>query len=166
MAARRLLIVMLVLLGISTLAAALVPPRAFRDQTGSTATETEATETAPATGAPQAGQGGQAVQVRIFVGGRTTPVVPLALGDQLSLTVCTRETTDLLEIPLIGRVEPVRPGVPTYFNLLPRQKGSYALRFVEKDSVAARIEVSARKPAAPGEPAQAARTDCPAPARR
>ena len=45
MAARRLLIIMLVLLGISTLAAALVDTRSFRDEgTGSTvASETEAT---------------------------------------------------------------------------------------------------------------------------
>lgn len=163
MAARRLLIVMLVLLGVSTLAAALVPPQTFREDTGSTTTTTEATETAPPPGATPAGE---AVQARIFVGGRKIPVVPLPLGDQLSLTVCSRETTDLLEIPLIGRVEPITPGVPTYFNLLPDRKGSYAIRFVEGDAIAARIEVGPRKPGAPAESGPASKTGCPAPARR
>jgi hypothetical protein len=165
MAARRLLIVMLVLLAVSTLAAALVPPRAFREDTESSPTGTEATETATEP-APAPAPSGQEVQARIFVGGPKIPVVPVALGDQLALTVCSREAIDLIEIPLVGRVDPISPGVPVHFNLLLESQGSYALRFVERDAVVARIEVGPRQPAAPEGPASAAKTGCPAPAPR
>jgi hypothetical protein len=168
MAVRRLLIVMLILLGISTLAAALVPQRPNENTDSSETTETSetatsagsATETAPSTD-------GRLVAARIFVGGKKVKVVPLALGDRLRLTVCSREVTGLLEIPRLGRFDPIAPGTPVLFDLLPEATGSYAIRFVEPDSLAARIEVGpARKSGAPAESAPAPPSDCPAPAPR
>jgi hypothetical protein len=165
MAVRRLLIVMLILLGISTLAAALVPQRPNEnDDSSETTTETatsaqSATETAPSAD-------GKLVAARIFVGGKVK-VVPLALGDRLRLTVCSREVTGLLEIPRLGRFDPITPGTPVLFDLLPDATGSYAIRFVEPDSLAARIEVGpARKSGAPAESTPAPPSDCPAPAPR
>jgi type II secretory pathway pseudopilin PulG len=165
MAVRRLLIVMLILLGISTLAAALVPQRPNENNDSSETTETatsaqSATETAPSAD-------GRFVAARIFVGGKKVKVVPLALGDRLRLTVCSREFTGLLEIPRLGRFDPIAPGTPVLFDLLPEATGSYAIRFVEPDSLAARIEVGpARKSGAPGESTPAPPSDCPAPAPR
>ena len=80
MAARRLLIVMLVLLGISTLAAALVPRNARLGQTSSTGTATRTKkEPNPDALTPK----GRALSVAIDVGGPEVPVVPIRVGDQL-----------------------------------------------------------------------------------
>jgi hypothetical protein len=157
-AARRLLIVMLVLLGISTLAAALVPQQVRNDdeETGSTAATTQATE-AEALEADQPGAApeGKLLKAEIEVGGREVPVVgtdenPIRVGDQLELTVSC-ECTDLLEIPGLGRVEPVSPSLPARFDLLPRRPGPYGIRLLESGRVVARIEVEqAREPKTPG----------------
>lgn len=137
MAARRLLIVMLILLGISTLAAALVPPQSARDESsGSTATAQ--TETTPTDKLPN----GKALSATIAVGGDQIPVVPVKLGDQLTLTVKS-DRADLLEIPALGLVEAVAPGSPARFEVLAEERGSYGIRFVEADRVVARIEVEA-----------------------
>jgi hypothetical protein len=141
MAARRLLIVMLVLLGLSTLAAALIPAETLRDeQTETATTTTEATQTQPSGGARP---GGLFVQ-RIEVGGNRVPVVPIKVGDQLRLTVRSRRA-DLLEIPALGLVRAVGPEAPAHFDILAEAPGSYGIRFIEADRVAARVEVSKRK---------------------
>lgn len=154
-AARRLLIVMLVLLGLSTLAAALVPTRSERDGTESTgSTASEPVETFPDP-LPK----GEPVRAGVKVDGKTIPVVPIGLGDQLTLLVCSRRT-DLLEIPDIGRVEPVSPATPAYFNLLPEEPGSYAINFVSDERLAARIEVGAKRSRARGERGRSEETGC------
>ncbi len=72
MAARRLLIILLILLGISTLAAALVPPRSLRDATtGETTTQRTETATVPARPPPT----GKHFAVNIEVGVNRFPVV-------------------------------------------------------------------------------------------
>jgi hypothetical protein len=136
-AARRLLIVMLVLLGISTLAAALVPQQVRNDDdAGSTAATTESTGTEVLEAdQPDAVPEGKLLNAEIEVGGREVPVVgtdekPIRVGDQLELTVRC-ECTDLLEIPGLGRVEPVSPSLPARFDLLPRQPGPYGIRLLE-----------------------------------
>jgi hypothetical protein len=164
MAVRRLLIVMLILLGISTLAAALVPQRPNENNDSSETTDTATSAQSSTETAPSAD--GRLVAARIFVGGKVK-VVPMALGDRLRLTVCSREVTGLLEIPTFGRFDPIAPGTPVLFDLLPEATGSYAIRFVEPDSLAARIEVGpARKSEAPAESTPVPPSDCPAPAPR
>ena len=142
MAARRLLILMLFLLGISTLAAAFVPTQPADDEstesTGSEATETKTPDRPP--------EGELLRPVRIDVGGRTLPVVRLDLGDQVLLVISSRRA-ELLEIPKLGVVEPVTPERPARIDLLARDPGSYGVRFVEAERVVARIEVSRRDPA-------------------
>lgn len=139
MAARRLLIIMLILLGISTLAAALVPTRSPNEgDSESTAAETTEAEI------PDPLPAGDGLVAKIEVGGKKTPVVPMKLGDQLSLTVRSRRS-DLLEIPALGLVEPISPGTPVLFNILPENEGSYGIRMVEADRVVARIEVEKPK---------------------
>jgi hypothetical protein len=150
MAARRLLIVMLVLLGISTLAAALIPPQSLREgTTGSTATE-ETETTAPDT-VPK----GEALGFDFTVEKDKIAVLRAEVGDQLSIKVRCK-CTDLVEIPKLGRLDPVTPGSPVTFDVLAREKGSYGIRLVEADRVVARIEVEAaaksRAPAAPDRP--------------
>ena len=142
MAARRLLIIMLVLLGISTLAAALVDTRSFREEgTGSTiASETEPTE--PPDTVPE---GSPLEPVVVEVKGERVTVVRVEVGDQLPLAVSARKA-DLVEIPALGLLEPVAPGAPARFDLLAQEPTSYGVRLVNADRVVARIEISrARK---------------------
>ncbi len=148
MAARRLLIVMLILLGLSTLAAALVPPQALREGTSSTST-TEETETTP----PDTTPGGRHLTFKLRVGGKTVPVLscplsqrrarkckPLKVGDQLSLVVSSMKA-DELKMKRFGLVDAVGPNEPARFEILPPEPGSYQIRFVSTNRVAARIVI-------------------------
>jgi hypothetical protein len=148
MAARRLLIVMLILLGLSTLAAALVPTQSLRDETeGTGSTSSVETVTTPP---PEPTGEVQLAVVKVGVG--KLPVIPISLGDRLELLICSTRT-DFLDIPKIGRIEPVSPESGAYFSLLLTEAGSYAINFVEADAPAARIEVAAAKsPRAPEGP--------------
>ncbi len=136
MAARRLLIVMLILLGLSTLAAALIPPRSQvgdRTRTTTTSTETTTPDTLPR---------GQLLRARIKIGGRRLPVVPIELGDELRLEVGC-DCRDQVEIPGLGLVEPVEPLTPAFFDLLPPDPGDYGIRLVGRDRAVARVQVTA-----------------------
>jgi hypothetical protein len=155
MAARRLLIVMLILLGLSTLAAALVPQHALRGgTTGSTTTRTTQTAT---TAAPA---GGRSLRAKIFVGGKQVPVVagpvckkrkprcePIHVGDQLSLSVLSRKQAEL-EIPEFGLVGVASRNTPAFFQLLLDQPENVGVLFTSPHGVAARIEVLSEKAAA------------------
>jgi hypothetical protein len=156
MAARRLVIVMLVLLGISALAAALVPTRESNEDTvGSSETATtttttgaETTKTEAAAGKPGTADQGDdctktgpsVVSCTITVGGHTRPVVPLKLGQQLELIVRSK-VSDQIEIPALGLISTVAPESPARFNLLPEQTGDLGVRLVEAARVVATIEV-------------------------
>ena len=162
MAARRLLIVMLVLLGLSTLAAALIPQRTLRggDTTG-TATQPTTATTTPAQ------PSGRALMAKIFVGGKKVPVVaspvcakrkprcePIHVGDRLSLQVYSK-TPAQLEFREFGQFAFASREAPALFELLLTSPSRFGIVFadpqtipacrraVEKDSpcVAARVEV-------------------------
>ncbi|MGH2955437.1 MAG: hypothetical protein ACRDL6_00380 [Solirubrobacterales bacterium] len=137
MAARRLLIVMLILLGLSTLAAALVPRESLRDGTTETTTEpTESTE-------PEVVPAGKALRTTIRADRRRIQVIPLLAGDQLSLTV-TSKRSDQVEIPGLGLVQAVGPAAPARFELLAREQQTYGVRLVDARRLIARIEVRER----------------------
>lgn len=148
MTARRLLIVMLILLGISTLAAALVPQRTLRPATSTQATSTQATAAAPA---PPAGR---SLQANITVGGKNVPVVagavcgavrkprcePIHVGDQVTLLVSSRFPTQL-EVPEFGLVAFATADSPARFELLPDTPNTIGILFAPKRKVAARVRV-------------------------
>jgi hypothetical protein len=155
MAARRLLIVMLVLLGLSTLAAALVPQHALRGGTTSSTTTTQPETTTTPEPPP-----GRSLMVKIVVGGKKVPVVaaplckarnarcePLHVGDQLSLRVLSRHQAEL-EIPAYGLIGVASANAPALFQLLPREPGTIGVLFTTPRRVAARIEVLSAKAAA------------------
>ncbi len=154
MAARRLLIVMLVLLGLSTLAAALVPQHALRNATTTGTTTTQPTTT---TAQPPPGR---SLSVQIQVGGKKVPVVaaplckarkprcePLHVGDQLSLEVLSKEQAEL-EIPAFGLIGVASDNSPAFFQLLPREPGTIGVLFTTPRRVAARVEVLSANAAA------------------
>lgn len=161
MAARRLVIVMLVLLGVSAGLAALVPERESDEGTvgsSETQTTTEAETTAetetnkesqPATGAEPDSSGVQ--MAKITVGGRKFPVVPIMPGEQLSLVVNSK-IADQVEIPALGLIDAVGPGAPARFELLPEEEGDLGIRLVNEERVVARIEVRSEARGESGQP--------------
>ena len=143
---------MLVLLGLSTLAAAMVDTRSLRDNgTGSTiAGETETQPTTSTTATEPESRGRLLEPLAIRVGAdRKVVVVPMEVGDQLPLTVRSK-ASDQLEIAALGLLEPVSPEAPARFDILATAPGTYGMRLVEADDVVARIEVS--KPSKAKEP--------------
>jgi hypothetical protein len=151
MAARRLLIVMLILLGLSTLAAALVPQRALRNgtTTGTTTTQSSPTTPSPITDVlPPVAE--------ITVGGKKFPVVaPVHVGDQLTLLVRSRRPREI-SIPEFGLIGFATRDTPARFELLPTTPGTFGILFAARHvigegagaaasgKVVGRIEVSKR----------------------
>jgi hypothetical protein len=153
MAARRLLIVMLILLGLSTLAAALVPPQSLREGT-TTGSTTETTETTP----PKPRSSGALRELTISVGGNRVPLVtcprerrrgpggcrPIEVGDELRLKVTSRRFAQL-SVPAFGLLKVSAPPKPAFFDLLFQEPGIYQVLFAPSKKVAARIEVEKRR---------------------
>lgn len=139
MAARRLLIVMLILLGLSTLAAALVPQGALRNgtTTGTTTTQSIPTPSVPITDVlPPVAE--------ITVGGKKFPVVaPVHVGDQLTLLVRSRRPKEI-SIPEFGLIGFATEDTPARFELLPSTPGTFGILFAPSGKVVGRIEVMER----------------------
>jgi hypothetical protein len=165
MAARRLLIVMLILLGLSTLAAALVPQHGLRQSTTGATTTTQPTQSTTTPELPA----GRSLTAPLVVGGKKVPVVagplckarkprcePLHVGDQLSLQVLSKGQAEL-EIPAFGLIGVANSNAPALFQLLPQEPGNIGILFTSNRQVAARVEVlsaqaavkAIRKPAKP-----------------
>jgi hypothetical protein len=139
MAARRLLIVMLILLGLSTLAAALVPQRTLREETTNTAsTTTQSTPTAPA--APPSTVPPVA---EIAVGGKKFPVVPVHVGNQFTLLVLSRRPQQI-SIPEFGQIGFATADTPARFELLPDTPGTFGILFAGTGKPAGQIQVVTR----------------------
>jgi hypothetical protein len=142
MAARRLLIVMLILLGISTLAAALAPTHPPGSDTGTTTTEPAVPPPTPEAGAGQ----GRLWMATIDADSERLPVVGtgrirLHAGDELLLEVRSRRS-DQVEIPAFGEIQAVSRDAPASFDLLLDEPGSYNVRLVDAGRNAGRLEVT------------------------
>jgi len=135
MVARRLLIVLLVLLVASTVAGTLLPTPTD-EETGGDETRGEPTVTEPTETRPTASE--RQIEFKIAPG--TIRVFEASVGEQLAVTIRSDES-GLLEIPALGLVDAVAPGAPARFNLLPSEPGSFGVRFLEDERVVARIEV-------------------------
>jgi hypothetical protein len=150
-AARRLLIVLLVLLGLSTLAAALVPQRTLNEGGTTGTTTTQATTTAPSAIPNPA----FLRPTKITVGGKKFPVVsPIHVGDQLRLLVRSRFPAEI-EIPEFGLLGFASPDAPARFELLPDIPGRFGILFADSGKPAGQIEVVA--PAGTGQGAKKAK---------
>jgi hypothetical protein len=140
MAARRLVIVMLVLLGISTLAAALVPgpDRGTPNSTGTIDGRPEGSTT----NAPPASHG-SIVQRRLRISA-SPGTVAVRPGDQLRLAV-SGPYGDEITIPAFGVTETIAPYAPARFDLLVAEPGSFPIVAAQSGRVVGRI---ASRPAA------------------
>ncbi len=141
MAARRLLIVMLILLGLSTLAAALVPQGALRNGTTTGTTTTQSIPTTPSVPITDV----LPPAAKITVGGKKFPVVaPVDVGDQLTLLVRSRRPKQIAipEFGLIGFAS--TEDTPARFELLPSTPGTFGILFAASGKVVGQIEVVER----------------------
>jgi hypothetical protein len=129
MAARRLVIVMLVLLFVSTLAAALVPAPEGDEEETSTPIE-------PAAGRPSA----RTVVQTIDADARRPKPIRLSRGDRLVLTVRSPRPTQV-EIGGLGQLEDADPESPARFDLLLDEPGEYGIRLVRPPETIGRIVV-------------------------
>jgi hypothetical protein len=121
MAARRLLIVMLVLLGMSTLAAALAPRPQGGDEATTTSTAAKRDHRKPA--------GGQLVEETFDAQAARPQRVSVPLGDQLSLRVKSSRTKEV-EIPKLGLLQDVTRLDPAVFDILASSEGNYEVKVV------------------------------------
>src|SRR5215211_1227039 len=135
MAARRLLILLLAVLAISTLGAALIAPRpGGPDQTTTT--------TAPRGGPTRPRErDGHLIEVSVRTRSRRPESIRAQPGDQLELTVRSA-TAGQIEIPHFGLVEDAGPDMPARFSVLFDEPGHFHVSLATTGRVLARIVVS------------------------
>lgn len=150
MAARRLIIVMVVLLAISTLAAAFIPTTPKNPAGGTTATDGNPRQgRGPVSGgnqlseAPLGGHG--LVNARVRISNAPAKVIAVRPGDQLVLEVAGSFGDDV-EIPGLGMVETMSNYSPAVFDIYADEAGTFGVRTVETNLLVAKIVVSAVPP--------------------
>jgi hypothetical protein len=143
MAARRLLIVMLVLLGLSTLAAALVPNHSLRGGGTTGTTSTQPTTTQPASTERTQPSSVVPPVAEITVGGKKFPVVPVQAGEQFTLLVLSHRPQQI-SIPEFGLVGFATADTPARFELLPDTSGTFGILSAGTDKPEGQIQVLAR----------------------
>jgi hypothetical protein len=146
MAARRLIIVLLVLFAVSIVAAMIAPERrgpllgdrssSSTDSTSSTTTTTT-TETTTADELPS----GEALTARIEASPAKPESVEAFVGDQLDLNVGSERSREI-EIPAFGITETAAPDAPANFNLLFREAGKLPIIDADSGELVGRLDVS------------------------
>jgi hypothetical protein len=137
MAARRLIIVLVVLFAISIGAALLAPDRRS-SLLGSDRSSTTTTTTTTATRRlPQ----DEMIRERIDASAAKPESVDVMVGDQLELVVASNRAR-LVEIPAFGVTADAVPRAPASFNLLLREAGRVPVRDAETGALVGRIDVA------------------------
>jgi hypothetical protein len=138
MAARRLVIVLLVLLGVAIFATALAPTKSDD--------EPQATTAAPPSAAAAAPVKTEAPPPLVLHAGRKKPEeLPLEAGIAYSLDV-EAEQPDTVAIPAFGLTQAVDPNAPAHFDILPATPGTFVVKLLGTGTVAGRLKVSPPKP--------------------
>jgi hypothetical protein len=143
-AARRLIAILLVLLFLSSLAAALAPVQEGRKVVSSSTSTTSTTSTtaeAPTSPEAEAAEGPSLISQSVDASGERPALVRAKVGDQLQLRV-TSQRSGTVELAGLGPAEDVGSEQPAYFDVLLRDDGSFPVRFLDSDEEIARIEVS------------------------
>jgi hypothetical protein len=144
MAARRLLILMLGVLAVSTLAAALLAPAPEPEPAETTTDRVENPE------APKRRTGtGHLIEAELRTTGGRFKRIRLRPGDQLALTVRSR-TGAQVEIPAFGLIEDVHRDDPARFDLLAGRRGTFEVRLVSTGRVIGRVRVGTAHPTGGG----------------
>lgn len=145
MAARRLVIVMLVLLGLSTLAAALLPrpDRSGSDPAGNTGASGAQASAPPPAGSPASAPPPGLVNARITVSKHRPPVVRVHPGNRLVLLVGGPFGDDI-SIPAFGLTQTMAPSAPARFDLIVNRAGRFGVRAFGAERVIGTIVSRAR----------------------
>ena len=138
MAARRLIAILLVLLFLSSLAAALAP---VPEREGSTSSSTSTTEASTLPGAGAA-QEPRLVKQTLDASVRRPVAIRARIGDRLELKVTSQLRSGTIELAGLGPTEDVGPAQPAFFDVLLREDGEYSVGFLGTDDEIARIVVS------------------------
>ncbi len=148
MAARRLIAILLVLLFLSSLAAALAPVQRGIESTSTTGTQTTTAEAEPAP--PEAGgTEPRRITQSVDASAKRLAVIRARPGDQLELRVTSRKS-GTIELARIGPTEDVGPRQPALFDVLLRTEVVYPIRFLETRRTIAEIRVVGRGRRPPG----------------
>ena len=140
MAARRLIAILLVLLFLSSLAAALAPVENRVATDSSTSTTAEA-PTLREDGAAEP----RSIEQTVDAGANRPIPIRARTGDRLELKVTSQES-GTVELNGIGPTEDVGPRQPAFFDVLLREAGTYPVRFLGSEREIATIEVSPPRP--------------------
>ena len=123
---------MLVLLVLSSIAAALIP--VDRSQTDDETTSSSTTTTTTTRNE------GRLLMRRVSAAAAKAPTIRMDVGDQLQLTV-TSPLPNMVEIEEFGKLVNVDPNFPARFDLLPFEAGRYPVRLVDPPGQVATINV-------------------------
>ena len=123
---------MLILLVLSSIAAALIPVDRDKLSDSSTSTTT-----------PAATDQGRLLTKKIDTAAAKPPPIHMQVGDELRLTVSS-PVPNMVEIPAFGELEDVDPDLPAQFDLLAFDAGSFAVRLVDPPGLVADIDVAPR----------------------
>ena len=153
MAARRLIAVLVVLLVVSSIAAALAP-EARRPETTSTEPTAPNSQPGPDTEDPDEPKPvpeeelptGKLVERTVAVSTGTAsaqqeskeakpPPIEVTVGDRLALEVTSADTA-AIEIPDFGLIETASAGSPARFDMLMREAGTFTIRVIDGPAVA------------------------------
>jgi hypothetical protein len=149
MAARRLIIVLLVLFGISVAAAAIAPDRkggliGASDETSTSTADSSTTSTSPA---PARSSTGEALTARIDASTTRPETAKGFAGDQLELNVRSSKPRTI-EIGGYGVTDFAGPETPAAFNLLLRDPGRFPITDADSGRIVGRLVI--HKPAKQG----------------
>ncbi|MDQ3572900.1 MAG: hypothetical protein M3383_08590 [Actinomycetota bacterium] len=139
---RRLVVVMLVLLFVSSLVAALAPVRTPVDEPPADP-DPRVPAAQPAVGSPKLVEG------RIDADAKELPTISVAVGDQLRLEVMSR-TPGTVELVGLGPTDDVDRFDPAVFDVLLTEEDTYPVRFLGTRKPIGTIEATEAKRRAPG----------------
>jgi hypothetical protein len=143
MAARRLIIVLVVLFAISIAAAMIAPDRKgplLGDSSTSSTESTTSTTTSTTTVADELPQG-ESLTIRIDASAARPENAEAFVGDQVELNVGSERTREI-EIPAFGMTETAAPEAPANFNLLLREPGRLEILDADDGALLGRLIVA------------------------
>jgi hypothetical protein len=130
MFARRLLVLVAVLMGLTALAASLSPPpEPIRRGASAGATPTPAPPAAPTRAAP--GAAGEVVRARISASAAALPRVVRAMRDDLVELVVAGDVVDTVAIDGLPVLEPIDPDSPVRLELYADRPGRFPIRLLD-----------------------------------
>jgi hypothetical protein len=139
---RRLLLLVVVLMGLTAVAASLAPRPPGTSTPGTSSTRTPAPTITPPDAAPVAGE---VVEERLPAVPRgELPRLRLRVGDRLRLEV-EGEVLDVVELRGLDRLEAIAPEAPARFELLAERPGRHAIVLTEADRRIGELQISAAR---------------------